>query len=159
MKKLLTLLLLLGIVGCEQEPSLLDKCIAFNIKDIGKVDILNTWPTYDRYKKIKWDSHFEDLRQGDMGWPTFYQFYIDKDFVYKSYTEDERSWMLLTKSQQQNYEAIFTEIVTIWSIDRKNVISEQSYEELTEVVKTLNANSTKLNKLKAENICNMQGIY
>ena len=67
--------------------------------------------------------------------------------------------MLLTKSQQQNYEAIFTEIVTIWEIDRKNVISEQSYEELTEVVKTLNANSTKLNKLKAENICNMQGIY
>ena len=36
MKKLLALLLLFGIVGCEQEPTQLDKCVASNLKTIIK---------------------------------------------------------------------------------------------------------------------------
>ena len=33
MKKLLALLLLFGIVSCEQEPTQLEKCVAANIKN------------------------------------------------------------------------------------------------------------------------------
>ncbi|MDA8884851.1 hypothetical protein N9I38_02675 [Gammaproteobacteria bacterium] len=38
MKKLLALLLLFGIVGCEQEPTQLEKCVASNLKTIIKTN-------------------------------------------------------------------------------------------------------------------------
>ena len=149
MRVLILFISLITIVSCSKELSLLDKCIASNSKDIGKVDILNTWRTYDEYKKM-YDFHIDDYIQGNIGLPTLYRYYIDKDFVSKSYKEDERSFMSLTKTEQQIYLDIF------WL---ETPLDKQSYEEVTESVKTLNANLFKLNRLEAEKICNKQGIY
>ena len=86
MRVLILFISLITIVSCSKELSLLDKCIASNSKDIGKVDILNTWRTYDEYKKM-YDFHIDDYIQGNIGLPTLYRYYIDKDFVSKSYKQ------------------------------------------------------------------------
>ena len=67
MKKLLALLLLLGIVGCSQEaeeviiePTLLERCIASNSKDI-EINYLDKWIAYDfEYQKIYEDGLLDE---------------------------------------------------------------------------------------------------
>ena len=85
MKKLLALLLLFGIVGCEKEPSLLEKCMETNI------NLFETTTTGDDLKIV-----FQP------------DFNLYTEYMLSAYTEGNNNWCFLDfveKNECKNLES------------------------------------------------------
>jgi hypothetical protein len=157
MKKLLALLLLLGIVGCSQEaeeviiePTLLERCIASNSKDI-EINYLDKWIAYDfEYQKIYEDGLLDE------GITTVGEMYELTKPVNSRFTEslNEFEYEMYKKFEDTK---LVDNINPDWDVDYIRV--DLTYEEKIESIKNLKAEQIKIELDRAEKVCNMQGIY
>ena len=155
MKKLLALLLLFGIVGCSQEaeeviiePSLLDRCIASNSKDI-EANYLDKWIAYDEERTILYNySWVEGITIGEMAEITKPLFLSFKESLNEFELEIDKKF----KSTK-----LVDNINPDWDVDYISV--DLTYEEKIESIKNLKAEQIKIELDRAETFCNMQGIY
>ena len=149
MRVLILFISLITIVSCnkEQELTLLDRCIEANLEDRGEFDLLNKWIPYrEARNKIYTDDILKLLQTGELSIEEYSKLGMP---LYESFrnslTEDEKD-----ANSDVRYH------------DWENGI-DYTEEEVKEQIKTLSSNFIKLHtdkaKDKAENICNMQGIY
>jgi len=152
MKKLLALLLLFGIVGCEKQPSLLDKCLETNLS------LFETTNTGDDLKIV-----FQ---------PDFNLFI---DYRYSSANKSNKDWCIVDyvdRSECANLEAEiffskygsnlfaetkdFYETVNVIEIKEWIKLNQGDKESVNIFHKELIKNTYEINaKLK----CSQQGIY
>tara|TARA_B100001063_G_scaffold199871_1_gene192832 strand:- start:238 stop:837 length:600 start_codon:yes stop_codon:yes gene_type:complete len=84
MKKLLALLLLFGIVSCEQEPTQLEKCVAANLKTIIKKNNDNK-----NYPESVLLSPIVNIEEFDLDWiQKIYPFINEQSIEYKAKLDD-----------------------------------------------------------------------
>ena len=151
MKKLLALLLLFWIVGCEQEPTQLEKCVAANVENRGEFDLLNKWIPY--YKELtRIDNEVRALVESGELILDEYNKNPDK---YHDYTSIDGFLDSLTKDERKAY----FDISYAFNNKETGEWTAYTYEQLLEQIKTAQANFIKSFTDRAKNICNMQGIY
>ena len=149
MRVLILFISLITIVSCnkEQELTLLDRCIEANLEDRGEFDLLNKLIPYrEAQNKIYTDDILKLLQTGDLSSEEYSKLGMP---LYESFRDS------LTEDEQDVYSDVRYH-------DWENGI-DYTEEEVKEQIKTLSSNFIKLHtdkaKDKAENICNMQGIY
>lgn len=149
MRVLILFISLITIVSCnkEQELTLLDRCIEANLEDRGEFDLLNKWIPYrEAQNKIYTDDILKLLQTGELSSEEYSKLGMP---LYESFRDS------LTEDEQDVYSDVRYH-------DWENGI-DYTEEEVKEQIKTLSSNFIKLHtdkaKDKAENICNMQGIY
>lgn len=151
----LAILMATVLVGCSQEaeeviiePTLLERCIASNSKDI-EVNYLDKWIAYDfEYQKIFNDNWVEGITVGEMAEiikpvssrfkESLNEFELE---IYKKFKNTK-----LVDTTKAGYEPTYMRV-------------DLTYEEKIESIKNLKAEQIKIELDKAETICNMQGIY
>ena len=153
MKKLLALLLLFGIVGCSQEaeeviiePTLLDRCIASNLKDI-EVNYADKHIILLE-KLNEFGMSHDDFIQSGMGYLGAINLLIP---------EADRTELNLTELELYVMDSHWSAIFDSYSKDDDGV--KYSSEGDIEFIKTLEAEVIKTELDRAETFCNMQGIY
>lgn len=149
MRVLILFISLITIVSCnkEQELTLLDRCIEANLEDRGEFDLLNKLIPYrEAQNKIYTDDILKLLQTGELSSEEYSKLGMP---LYESFRDS------LTEDEQDVYSDVRYH-------DWENGI-DYTEEEVKEQIKTLSSNFIKLHtdkaKDKAENICNMQGIY
>ena len=113
MKKLLALLLLFGIVGCEKKPSLLEKCIETNI------NLFETTATGDDLKIV-----FQP------------DFNLYTEYMLLAYKEGNNNWCFFDFVEKNECENLESEIFFSKYMDALYADSKDSYEKWT--VKEIN---------------------
>ena len=159
MKKLLALLLLFGIVGCSQEaeeviiePTLLERCIASNLKDREEFDLLNKWIPYYKENIRGTKKLTAAIDSGEITVAEFNNNNNDDKYLDKFYDMTVINGFAdsLTEEELEVFEFSYAYI---------DFPPTKTFEELAENIKTLQANFIESSTDKAEKICNMQGIY
>ena len=157
MKKLIALLLLFGIVGCEKEPSLLDKCLEANLS------LFETTNTGDNLKII-----FQ---------PSIDEFNAYRVFSIKAADTTDNNWCFLdfidvADCKNIQPEDLFTKYGKFFYDESKDFYKDLTVTKVTSLIdfKDEKPNKTIENKfhqglikdtyaLNSRLICSEQGIY
>ena len=156
MKKLLALLLLFGIVGCEQEPTQLEKCVAANLdnlKDIEELNLIN--------RRIHVDMKFSNIEKIAI-FSLIYNKIEDGTINVNDRILTQISPMYPTYRADKDtpYEWAVYDLITFALIESyPNNPYKPTIEFNREFIKTFQADFIKLQRDEVEPICNSQGIY
>ena len=153
----LAILMATVLVGCSQEaeeviiePTLLERCIASNSKDI-EINYLDKWIAYDfEYQKIYEDGLLDE------GITTVGEMYELTKPVNSRFKESLNEFELEIYKKFKNTKLVDTTKV---GYEPTYMRVDLTYEEKIESIKNLKAEQIKIELDKAETICNMQGIY
>ena len=155
MKKLLALILLFGIVGCTQEaeeviiePTLLERCIASNLKDRGEINLVNKWIPFNLAMRNVWT---ESLYGADE--EAYWEYRELTDPIQNAFNDS------LTGDEATILKGIDYRAHPYYCYIVGDVCVEYSHEELVQTLKSLEAKAiaTRLDDIKS--FCNLQGIY
>ena len=159
MKKLLALLLLFGIVGCEQEPTQLEKCVAANLdnlKDIEELNLTNRQIHIDmKFSNIEkiaiFSLIYNKIEDGNINFNDSLVAQMSPIYgelgQYPTATRDE--WAV-----QDLF--LFAFMDTYPDVEPFSIKNKESNKEF---IKTFQADFIKLQRDEVEPICNTQGIY